>query len=205
MADFEEIIKKHVDEEGNIPASAIGTVVAAIKTAVGNEFVDKSRYKAKLDEIDELKTKQQTAEDNATTAEKWKTKYDALKDEFKEFKNAQTAKETHDAKVKAFKEILKEVGISEKRADAVVKVSGEIIDAMELDENGKAKEGEKLANDVKTEWADFVVTSEKKGVNPPAPPSNVGGGMTKKEIFEIKDPAERQRKIAENINLFQKG
>lgn len=203
MADFEEIIKKHVDGEGNIPASAIGTVVAAIKTAVGNEFVDKARYKAKLDEIDELKTKQQTAEDNATTAEKWKTKYDALKDEFKEFKNAQTAKETRSAKEKAYREILKEEGISEKRIDAVIKVSN--VDGVEFGEDGKIKDADKLREEIRKEWSDFIVTTEKKGVNPPAPPSNSGGAMTKESIMAIKDRSERRAAIAQNLELFNGG
>ena len=48
MADFEGIVKKHVDEAGNIFASAINALVSAIKNAVGNEFVDKERYKACL-------------------------------------------------------------------------------------------------------------------------------------------------------------
>lgn len=203
MADFEEIIKKHIDESGNIPSSAIGTVVAAIKTAVGNEFVDKTRYKAKLDEIDELKTKQQTAEDNATTAEKWKTKYEALKDEFGDFKKQQTAKATHEAKEKAYREVLKEAGISEKRIDAVLKVSN--VDDIELESDGKIKEADKLTDSIKNEWADFIVTTEKRGANPANPPSNTGGKVTRESIMAIKDRAERRAAIAQNLNLFNGG
>ena len=55
MANFDEIVQKHVGEDGGIPPKAIATLVSAIKTAVGNEFVDKERYKAKLTEIEELK------------------------------------------------------------------------------------------------------------------------------------------------------
>ena len=40
MADFEKIISEYADTDGNIPKAAIGTVVTAIKQAVGNEFVD---------------------------------------------------------------------------------------------------------------------------------------------------------------------
>ena len=43
MADFENIVKTHAAEDGNIPATAIPALVTAIKTAVGNEFVDKER------------------------------------------------------------------------------------------------------------------------------------------------------------------
>ena len=34
---------------------------------------------------------------------------------------------------------------------------------------------------------------------------NGGGGMTRKQILEIKDAATRQKAIAENYELFQKG
>ena len=78
-------------------------MVSAIKNAVGNEFVDKERYKAKLTEIDQLKEKQQTAEDNATTAEKWKTKFEGLKSEFEAYKTEQENKETHMAKAEAYR------------------------------------------------------------------------------------------------------
>ena len=86
MADFESIVRNHVGEDGNIPSEAIAKLVKAISTAVGNEFVEKSRYKAKLEEIDALTEEKQTAQDSATTAEKWKTKYQALKDDFDTYK-----------------------------------------------------------------------------------------------------------------------
>lgn len=76
MADFESIVKSYVNAEGFIPADAIAKLTKAISTTVGNEFVDKERYKGKLTEIDTLKAEKQTAEDNATTAGKWKEDYE---------------------------------------------------------------------------------------------------------------------------------
>lgn len=172
MADFEAIIKTHVGEGGGIPASAIGTLVSAIKQAVGNEFVDKTRYKAKLDEIDELKTKQQTAEDGATTAEKWKTKYEGIKQEFDAYKTEQTNKETKHAKETAYRELLKTAGVSEKRLEAVLKVSN--IDGITL-ADGKVKDADKLVGEIKKEWADFITTTETQGAKPATPPTGNGG------------------------------
>ena len=63
MADFESIVKSYVNAEGFIPADAIAKLTKAISTTVGNEFVDKERYKSKLTEIDTLKSEKQTAED----------------------------------------------------------------------------------------------------------------------------------------------
>lgn len=170
MADFENIIKNHTSEDGSIPAEAIAKLTKAISTAVGNEFVEKTRYKAKLEEIDTLKGEKQTAEDNATTAEKWKTKYDALKDEFDTFKGEQAKKESRAAKENAYRALLKEAGVSEKRIDTVVKVSD--IDGVELDEKGAIKDAAKLTESVKTEWADFITTQTTKGADVSNPPTN---------------------------------
>lgn len=170
MADFESIIKGHIGEDGNIPAEAIAKLAKAISTTVGNEFVEKNRYKAKLDEIDTLKNDKQTAEDNAATAEKWKTKYEALKSDFDTYKGEQAKKETHNAKEKAYRELLKAAGVSEKRIAAVLKVSD--VDSVELDEKGQIKEANALAESVKTEWADFITTTSKKGADPANPPAN---------------------------------
>ena len=172
----------------------------AISTAVGNEFVEKSRYKAKLEEIDALTEEKQTAQDSATTAEKWKTKYQALKDDFDAYKTEQTKKESHAAKEKAYRALLQEAGVSEKRLESVLKVSD--VDSVELDEKGAIKGADKLTESIKSEWADFITTTETKGANTSNPPANGGTKLTKDEIFKIKDPVQRQNAIAENISLF---
>ena len=199
--DILEILKKHVDESGNISAAKFSDVVNAINSAVGKEFVEKKRYNDKLTEIDALKGEKQNAEDKATSAEKWKTKYDALKDDFEAYKKDITAKESKAARSNAYKELLKQAGISEKRLDAVLKVSD--IDSLEMGDDGKFKDADKILENIKTEWADFITTTETHGASTATPPSNNGGGkMTKEEIMKIKDTSERQKAIADNHELF---
>lgn len=199
--DILEILKKHVDEGGNISATKFNDVASAINSAVGKEFVEKKRYNDKLTEIDALKAEKHDAEDKATSAEKWKTKYDALKDDFDAYKKDITAKETKATRSNAYKELLKQAGISEKRLDAVLKVSD--VDSLEMGEDGKFKDSEKILEGIKTEWADFITTTETKGANTSTPPTNNGGGkMTKADIMKIKDTSERQKAIADNHELF---
>ena len=199
--DILEILKKHVDEGGNISATKFSDVASAINSAVGKEFVEKKRYNDKLTEIDALKAEKHDAEDKATSAEKWKTKYDALKDDFDAYKKDITAKETKATRSNAYKELLKQAGISEKRLDAVLKVSD--VDSLEMGEDGKFKDSEKILESIKTEWADFITTTETKGANTSTPPTNNGGGkMTKADIMKIKDTSERQKAIADNHELF---
>ena len=131
----------------------------------------------------------------------FEVKYNALKEEFNDYKKEITAKETKAAKTSAYKALLKEVGISEKRIDSVLKVTN--LDDVELDENGKIKDSDKLKDGIKTEWEDFIVTTETKGADTEIPPKNNGGNtMTKEQIREIKDPIARQKAMLENKGLF---
>ena len=202
MADFESIIKNHASEDGSISSDAIGKLAKAISTAVGNEFVDKVRYKAKLEEIDDLTGKLQTAEDSVTTAEKWKTKYTALKEDFAKYKSDQTAKETHAAKETAYRALLRDVGISAKRIERVLQLCD--VDGVELDEKGAIKDADTLKESIKTEWADFVEYTTTTGAQISRPPVNTGGAskLTVEEIDNIKDPGERVRAIAQNLDLY---
>ena len=109
----------------------------------------------------------------------------------------------------AVRAVLKEIGVADKRIDAVMRVTdtGEL----ELDENGKIVTEKELKKQLKDEWADFIVTRREQGANVPNPPENNGGGkLTKAEIY-AKDEhgryklstAERQKAIAENPDYMK--
>lgn len=112
-------------------------------------------------ELDELKAK---GDDG------YKKKYEDEHAAFEKYKGEQTAKETKSAKSAAYRELLKSAGVSEKRIDAILKVSD--IDAVELAEDGKVKDAEKLTETIKTEWADFIVATQTQGAQTSNPPAN---------------------------------
>ena len=99
-----------------------------------------------------------------------KSEYDKIKTEYENYKADISAKETHSAKERAYRDMLKAAGVSEKRIDSVLKVSD--IDSVELDENGKIKDESKYVDNVKSEWADFIVSQSTQGANTPKPPAN---------------------------------
>jgi hypothetical protein len=160
--------------------------------------------KAKLDEIDELKTAKQTAEDTATTAGKWETKYKELKKDFDDYKTAQNVKEARATKTEAFKKLLTECGIPEKRQAAIIKVSESEIDAIKLGSDGAIEGADKLTESVKADWSDFITTTVKQGadVQKPAVSGAIGSSMTVDDIMKISDPTARQIAIAQNSDLF---
>lgn len=131
----------------------------------------------------------------------FKEKYDKLKKEYDTYKGEVTAKETKAAKSKAYRDMLKDIGISEKRLDSVMRVAD--LDSIELDEDGNIKDVDNLKKSAKNEWADFIESTGKKGAETPTPPASTGGSnLTKQQIMDIKDPATRQKYMAENPEMF---
>lgn len=119
-----------------------------------------------------------------------------------DYKAQQTQKDTHAAKEAKFRELLKSAGVLDKYADRVVRLSGEDIDKLELDDKGKVKDAKKHADSLKADWSDFVGTTTTTGAKVDTPPTTTGPKMTKEQIINIKDASERQAAIAANPEAF---
>ncbi len=168
-------------------------------------------------EIDKYKTAGEEAEKKLTKVQKeldgikeeaeknegknpYKVKYDALKEEFEAYKADVDAKATKATKEEAYKALLKECGVADKRIAAVARVAD--IDSIELDEDGNIKDAAALKKSIKEEWGDFIPTEGTKGADTSTPPANTGGKMSKEEILNIKDTALRQQTMLENKDMF---
>lgn len=138
----------------------------------------------------------------AVKKDSYKVKYEAIKEDFDAYKAEQAKKETRAAKETAFRALLKEAGVSEKRIDSVIRVSD--VDGVELNEKGQIKDAKDRVKSIKDEWSDFITTTEVKGAQTANPPVNTGGGqtMTAEQIDSIKDIEARQRAMYENPDLF---
>lgn len=126
-------------------------------------------------------------------------KYEELKSEYDTYKGEVTARETKAAKSKAYRDLLKEIGVSDRRIDSVMRVAD--LNSIEL-KDGKISNVDELRESAKNEWADFIVSEQVTGAKTPTPPTNTGGAKTKEEILNIKDTSKRQAAIAENHELF---
>lgn len=175
------------------------TIIEAHTDTVDGLKGDLARYKADAEKLSRVQAELEDLK--AKGDDGWKEKHDKVKREFDEYKAEQTQKETKTAKEAAYRELLKSAGISEKRIDSVLKVTD--LSGIEL-EDGKIKNADDLRKSIKDEWADFVVTTDKKGADTKNPPANNGGAMSRDEIFKIRDASERQAAIAANLNLFRK-
>lgn len=124
--------------------------------------------KKSADEAEKLK-----AELDAIDVEGMEKKFSDLKAEYDEYKRGVEAKASHDAKVEAYRELLLEAGVAEKRLASVLKVSD--VDKLEIAEDGKIKGKDDLIENIKSEWADFIQTTGTQGAQTSKPPANTGG------------------------------
>lgn len=116
----------------------------------------------------------------ANSGDVWKTKYEAaveekksLQQSFDSYKAEISEKELSTKKKAAYRDLLKAAGVSEKRLDTVLKASD--FESVELDDNGKIKDSDELTKTIKSEWADFIGTTQQHGASVSNPPANNGG------------------------------
>lgn len=130
--------------------------------------------------------------------------YDALKQEYDNYKAEVQEKAVKSAKEKALRDLLSDMKVSDKGTSMIMKYMG--VSGVELDEDGKLKDATAIRKAVKEDWGDYIPTVETKGADTKTPPTDGKGGAsakTKDEIMAIKDTTARQQAIAENIELFQ--
>lgn len=134
----------------------------------------------------------------------FQAKYEKEHADFEAYKTEQAKKESRAAKEKAYRDLLKSARISEKRVESVLKVSD--LDSIELDENGAIKDADKLTESIKTEWADFIVTTTTKGAETASPPASTAGKIYTRDDLRKMSPEEiNQNWDAVKASLGQKG
>lgn len=175
----------------------IDTIIEAHSETVDALKDERDKFKA---DAEKLASVQKELDALKSTGGDYEKKYADLKKEYDEYKAGQDAIAEKTAKETAYKEMLKSAGVSEKRIASIMRVTN--LADIKLDKDGKLKDHDKLVEAVKSEWSDFIDTKVEKGADTKNPPDNSGGKMTKDQILQIKDTAERQRAIAENHELF---
>ena len=148
------------DEQVDTIIEAHTDTVEGLKTDLKKFEDDAKKLPDVQKELDDLKA----AGDGG-----YKEKYEKEKADFEKYKADQEAKETRAAKENAYRELLKAAGVSDKRIDSVIKVTD--LNSVEL-EGDKVKDADKITEGIKTEWADFIETSNTSGANTLTPPVN---------------------------------
>jgi hypothetical protein len=164
----------------------IEEIISAHSETVTGLKEEAEKYKADAGKLPSVQAALDKANEIAKSSEKdpFKVKYEALKEEFEGYKTDVTKKETTASKTKAYKELLKELNISDKVIDKVVKLAD--IDAIEI-VDGKIKDAEKLSASLKTEWADFIAQPKTTGAKVETPPTGDPASPETEVIAKVRE------------------
>lgn len=194
-------------------------VTPEMEKAFSGEFLSELEVNKKLNKAetdrDAWKQRAETAEEtlkgfegkdfDTITRERdeWKKKAEDAEKEY-------SAKEAEREKQELLKEALADIeftsesarkAITAQIAEGVSVKNGKLIGFNDLLEDAKKNDAsafvDKVQQNLEKNKAKFTTSMNNQN-------GNDNGTLTKKDIMAIKDPVERQQKIAENISLFQK-
>lgn len=194
-------VKEILSKAGVTPDSmseAVDSILNGHITSIEALREERDKYKTEIEEYKATVKELEEFKKNAGDADDLKDKYDKLSKQFDAYKLQIKEKETKATKERAYRELLIESGISERRVGAILKVTD--LSEIELDESGKIKDSKKLAGSIKEEWSDFITTKSKEGANVSTPPSNTGGTfehMTLTEKMAYANANPNSKEVAE--------
>ena len=128
-------------------------------------------------ELDDLKSK---------SSDTFEQKFKEMEKKYNDLVKENEQKEITAKLKEAYRTLLKDAGVSEKRLESIMKVTD--VSKMKLDKDGKLEGSEDLAKSIKTEWSDFIETRGEQGANPATPPdgnnSNAGNTGRAKQLAQ---------------------
>ena len=143
-------------------------------------------YKANADKVTDLQKKYDDLV--AAGSDGYEQKYNDEHAAFEAFKQQVAEEKATAGKMAAYRALLIGCKVDGKRIESVLKVMEPRVAKMVI-KDGAFEDQDKLVEDIKSEWADFIVSTGTKGAGVETPPGN-GGAMTK-EAFDAMTLSER--------------
>ena len=134
--------------------------------------------------------------------ESYRERYERERDTLRRVREEAQAKETAAQKAALYRAALKDAGVEERRHDAILRATD--LNAIAVSE-GRLADEDAVREGIVREWGDFIPAVRTTGTRVENPPVSGGSTLTREQILTIRDPAKRQRAIAENIEQFRKG
>lgn len=160
-------------ESMGLEADKVSTIIEAhaetvdsLKNQIADYKIKAEKYDATQAELDQIKGEYEAIK---TSGGDWQSKYDQIKNEFESYKADQVARDLKIQKETAYKNLLKETGVSEKRIDSIIKLTD--LDKIEM-EDGKIKNSVEAVEAIKAEWADFITETSVQTPSTQTPPAN---------------------------------
>lgn len=160
--------------------TAHSETVTALKDQIANYKSDMEKYKADAEKLPGVQQELDNLKSEKAKDKPFEQKYNDIKNEYDQYKQGQQEKETTAKKREAYKSLLKEAGVSEKRLDSILRVTD--LKDIKIGEDGKIEGADELTKGIKSEWSEFISKSYKKGADvtdPPGDDGNGGGGSNR--------------------------
>lgn len=157
------------DEQISAAIEEHTAVTTALKAQRDQFEGDANKYKADAEKLAQV----QKELDELKARKDYKADYDKAVQDLADYKN-QVAAEAEAAKVRAaYKQLLTDEKISDKRHEAILKVTD--FSGMKLGEDGKLLDADKLKEAIGKDWAEFRVSTRDRGEDVPHPPRTDNG------------------------------
>lgn len=180
----------------NLTDEQVSAVIEAHTESIDGIKADRDKYKAEASKVADLEKKLKAFEGT----DDWQKKYNDEHKAFEDYKKDIASKEKLAKVQSAYKALLKESGVDEKRIDSIIRVTD--FSNIKLTDDGKLDNSEEITKKIKEDWSGFIVEKRTEGAKVPTPIASSPSKRTKEEIMAIKDGAERRKAIAENPELF---
>jgi len=158
----------------------------ALQDEISKLKLERDKYKADADKLPNI----QKELDALKGGEDYKAKYDTEHKAFEDYKK-QIARNEELTKIKtAYRKLLADEHINEKRLDAVIKLTD--FSEMKLDKDGNLEKQDELKKAIDDEWGEYKVQTQERKPNVPNPPKNsTGTGMSRAKELAQKFAQER--------------
>lgn len=134
---------------------------------------ERDTLKERADHAAELQKQVEELTANGAGTEDLKRKYEDEHKAFEDYKAEVEKGKSEAAKKSAYRKLLESAGIDPKRIDSVLRVSD--VDAVEVGDDGAIVDAEKLTEQIKNDWSDFVMTTGTTGQSVDTPPASQHG------------------------------
>lgn len=197
-----------------ITGEQIDVIIEAHAETVDGLKEERDGYKANSEtlktvrqELAQAKNELETLRNNG--GDDWEGKYNQIKKEYDDYKTDINTKESKRAKETAYRNVLKDAGLSERGIAKAVKYAD--WDSIEMD-GEEVKDVKALVKTAKEEWAEYIVKSSINGARTQTPPNGGGGEiLSKADIYKkdengryVMSASERQKALADMLNDSRK-
>lgn len=146
--------------------------VNALKDQAKQDKDAAARLEAVQKELDDLKAQGDGG---------YKDKYEREHKAFEEFKDQTAKKELRATAERLFRAELTGVGITGKRADAIIRATD--LTAIKV-KDGALEDAKAVQDGIRADWSEFIPQTETKGAQVDNPPANQGQGAEPKSLAE---------------------